>query len=684
MRRNLASILATLVGVLVVCGLGVFLPGTGAGRRLTYLSYDLPSLTRNITPSEIVLIYMTDEAAQRLQQRGGVWSRRVHADLVRRLTPEKPRAIFFDIVFSEPAGDPAEDPDLADALQENGRVFLAGGFMKFDESRSSDANRAVRLERTIAPLPMLRRAAAGWGLASFRPVDNDGGVRRLYTGTEQVPTATWRIAEHLGAPLPKTFEERSRLRWVNYYGPIDCFPQVPYDVAMRKDEVRAGFFTDKIVLIGGRTGLGALGAGKDDFRHPRSGWIRPDDRLDSAEAKMYEDNDFAPGLEVHATILANLLRGDWLERLKPWQEDAIIIGFGLLLGVLLPRLTPDMAAITAIGLALALAGVALLLFRFGCIWFAWGIPVLVQAPAALAWAIGSRYFLVDRRRNAVREAFTRYLSPHVVARLELDDMTLAPGGTIMETSIIFTDLEGFTTLSEEMNDPAALSELLTWYFTRATNHVMENDGTILKYIGDSVFAVWGAPLRDSRHAQKAARAACRMHRASEREIQGRRLRTRVGVHTGNVLTGNLGSLQRFDYTCIGDPVNLAARLEGLNKYLGTNVLVSEETHSRMGDGFITRCLGMFQLAGKKRAVAVYELVGEKDQQQQAPAYFEIFSRALAAYTQGDFAKAALLFKETTARRGAPDGPSAFYLERMAMLDNVAPQPWDPVVSMEAK
>jgi adenylate cyclase len=198
-----------------------------------------------------------------------------------------------------------------------------------------------------------------------------------------------------------------------------------------------------------------------------------------------------------------------------------------------------------------------------------------------------------------------------------------------------------------------------------------------------VFAVWGAPLADSRQAQKAARAACLIHAVSEREIQGRRLKTRIGVHTGNVLQGNLGSLQQFDYTCIGDAVNLAARMEGLNKYLGTNVLVSGETLARMGDGFVYRCLGDFQLAGKRKTVTVYEVLGEKTSV-SAPEYYEPFERGLAAYRGGDFATAALLFKDAIARRGGRDGPSEFYLARMAMLDNTAPQPWEPVVSMEMK
>lgn len=663
--RTLSSILATLAGIVLICGLGWFLPGVGIGHALTRLSYGLPFLNVEGAPSDIVIVYMTDSDAMRLQQRGGVWRRSLHAKLIRTVMQQQPRAMLFDIVFSEPDLNPAEDPELADAIQQSGRVYLAGERDYIDH-----------MEAIIPPLPMLRRVAAGWGTAVFSPIDEDQGVRYLYTGNEQVPTVTWRMAEKLGAPLPKTWEERKQERWIYYYGGVDCFTHCTYYQALHPDELPPDFFRDKIVIVGGRASIGGLRLGKDEFRHPFSGWQRRTD------AEHKEEHAYIQGVELHATILANLLRGEWLHRLSGNTEYAVIIGYGLLLALLLPRLQPHTATFTAIGLASAMVAGVIVLFYVFRYWFAWCIP-MVQTPVALGWAIGYRYFLVDRRRNKIRKAFTKYMSPHVLARLELDVMSLEPGGTIMDATIVFTDLEGFTTLSEELNDPKALSELLTWYFTRATTQVLENDGTILKYIGDSVFAVWGAPLADSRHPQKAARAACRMHAASEREIQGRRLRTRVGVHTGNVLQGNLGSLQQFDYTCIGDAVNLAARMEGLNKYLGTNVLISGDTHARIGDGFISRCLGEFQLAGRRKAVTVYELLGEKPAV-SIPEYFEPFARALGAYHAGDFATATLLFQDSGARRGSRDGPSEFYLARIATLNNTAPQPWDPVVEMETK
>src|SRR5262249_18520246 len=151
---------------------------------------------------------------------------------------------------------------------------------------------------------------------------------------------------------------------------------------------------------------------------------------------------------------------------------------------------------------------------------------------------------------------------------------LSLGGKEVEATVMFTDLEGFTKMSESL-PPKEVSRVLTSYFNLTTRAILEQDGTIIKYIGDAVMAVWGAPLTDPKHAQRAVLAAWGMHQAGLQEIEGRRLRTRIGINTGLVLAGNLGSTFRFDYTLIGDTTNFASRLEGLNKYLGTDILISE-------------------------------------------------------------------------------------------------------------
>jgi adenylate cyclase len=195
--------------------------------------------------------------------------------------------------------------------------------------------------------------------------------------------------------------------------------------------------------------------------------------------------------------------------------------------------------------------------------------------------------------------------------------------------VVLTDLEGFTTLSEHM-DPKELSEVLTAYFGQTTRCILENNGTIIKYIGDAVFAAWGAPVDEPAHAIRAAEAACDLRCLTELEVRGNKLRTRVGIHSGKVLAGNLGSSFRFDYTMIGDAVNFASRLESINKYLSTQILISDAVREQLGDKFITRRLGEFRVAGKTQSVVIHELLCRCNNESGEKNWIEPFETGLRA------------------------------------------------------
>lgn len=614
------------------------------GEGLARLSYDLPFIVRaRRAPGELppaCIIYLDEGSAAKLAQRGGVWDRQLHADLVRRLKREGARAIFFDIVFSDPWPDPAVDADFAEAIAEHGNVFL-GAALELDYGANAFQ------ERTVPPTPVLRKSAAGWGLIAFRPLDPDFGVRRIFSGTEQVPSATWRAALALGAKLPQTDDGRMEARWLNFYGPPNTFPNVSYDRALRDNEVPPDFFRDKVVFIGGRSTLGSLMLGKDDFRTPYG---------------LFGEQ-FAHGVELHLTILQNLLRGEWLTRLAPSGELWFVVVFGVLLGGGLPWLRPHWAAVAALLAAAVLAAVAWWLHAHRQVWFAWCIPALVQVPLALVWAVFVRYFVEERRRRALRDAFGLYLSPQMADRIAEADFDLKPGGAVVDCTVIFTDLEDYTGLCQRMDDPLHISRVLTTYFTHTTGHILDSDGTIIKYMGDAVQAVWGAPLKDADHVRKAVRAAWRMHVASRIECEGHPLRTRIGVNTGPMIAGNLGSAQRFDYTVTGDAVNFASRLEGLNKFLGTDVLLSDSIFRALDTEFLTRPLGDFLVAGRKEPRLVHELLGPADGETRP--WLATFARALAAFQAGDLDAAERGMRETVAQRGGADGPATMYLVKIA-------------------
>jgi adenylate cyclase len=647
--------------------------GSSFAEALARVSYDLPFVIRDTfrddqAPTDASLIYIDDSSARALDQRVDAWDRRLHAQLVRKLTHLGARAIFFDIVFSEPWPDPAVDEDFAAAMRENGHVFL-GAALELEEGIGGPVNGdRVTQQRTIAPIPILRRAAAGWGLLAFRPVDPDYSVRSIYTGMETIPSATWLAAKALGAGLPDAFEERSRVRWMNYYGRADVIPSVSYTRALAPGEP-SDLFRDRIVVIGGRSTLGGLHLGKDDFRGPYG----------LLGGQVFK------GPEIHLTALLNLLHGEWLTRMSGTKELILAVVLGILLGGGLPWTRPHVAVLIALGSVLAVAGLAYGLFAADRVWFAWGIPVIVQAPVALVWAVGSRYFIEERRQRALRDAFAHYLSPQLADRIADSDFDLSLGGVVIEATVMFTDLENFTTLSEELDDPARISKILTTYFTQTTDHILKNDGTILKYLGDSVQAVWGAPLPDEHQARNAVRSALLLHEAGQMEVLGHPLKTRIGINTGRVLAGNLGSEQRFDYATTGDAVNFASRLEGLNKYLGTNILISDTVAAQLGPEFVLRCAGEFRVVGKKSARVIHEVIGEGI---EPPPWLATFARALEAFRQQDFDRAGEAFRETSAQRGREDGPSTFYLAQVARLRSQSssslPPEWHGVVELSAK
>jgi adenylate cyclase len=539
-------------------------------------------------------------------------------------------------------------------------VVLGAGL---DQGAPSDA---VAQERVLPPIKPLRQAAAGWGLLTFRPLDPDYGVRQLFTGTSEVPTATWKSAELLSAPVTRDGREGSPARWVNYYGPRNTFSSVNFAQALAPDGVPAGYFKDRIVFVGGRAAVGALGLGKDEFATPYTS----------------SGHGFSTGLEIHATILRNLLRNEWLTR-WPARSELALICAGVLLG-LLALLRPLHATPVAILLALAFVGLVWWGVVHQRVWFNWLIPVAVQLPAGLFWSLGSQYYLEARRRRELRRAFGFYLSPQMADRISNSDFDLTPGGRVVEGTVMFTDLESFTTLSEDL-DPAEVSRTLIAYFERTTRCILERKGTIIKYVGDSVMAGWGAPIDDPQHARNAAAAACDLRCLADMEVRGQRLRTRIGVNTGNVLAGNLGSSFRFDYTMIGDTTNFASRLEALNKYLGTQVLISEATRAQLGDKFTLRSLGKFRAAGKAHSVSIHELICRCEDEGEERKWISVFEEGLHYFQEGDFTRARDTMVRTSELRGAPDGPADFYLRRIAEAEKRGHlESWTGVVEMSEK
>src|SRR5215470_732108 len=306
-----ASVIAG--GVLAATIFGLACLRYSFAEPLVRLSYDLPFLWRTtLDTHDITLIYLDEYSAKQLNQPlDDVWNRALHVRLLDRLTQKKARLVFYDIVFDAPAPDPAADAAFAESIHTNGKVIL-GAALDIVQRLGS-----VSEERVLAPTKVLRKAAAGYGIVAFRPVDPDYGVRQMYLrGTSVVPTATWSAAQALGAKITHESRETIGPLWINYYGPRDTFPSVNIAQALDPNGTPPGYFKDRIVMVGPRSAVGYLGLGKDEFATPFSRWNR----------------QFSPGLEIHATILLNLLRGEWLTRMPLNAETALVVFIGLVAG----------------------------------------------------------------------------------------------------------------------------------------------------------------------------------------------------------------------------------------------------------------------------------------------------------------------------------------------------------------
>ena len=311
--------------------------------------------------------------------------------------------------------------------------------------------------------------------------------------------------------------------------------------------------------------------------------------------------------------------------------------------------------------------------------------IVVQIPVAWGWAVLFQWVQAQLQNQFLEQSMSMYLSPKLVKKFarDKDRSLLQPGAQKQTLTFLFSDIAGFTSVSEGM-DSDELALMMNEYFERAVgNCVHPTDGTVVKYIGDAIFAFWNAPEPQPDHARRACDAALRFRAMSNTEVRGKKLLTRIGLHTGVANVGNFGSSTRVDYTAIGEDVNLAARMEGLNKYLGTTVLLTGAVRAEMGEGFVTRYLGRFQLKGFEQAAEVYELIGPADTA-GATTFFNQFDHAVHVFQKGDFAAAGAMFRRV--QDALPlDGPTKFYLKHLEELhDHPLPPSWRGEVELKEK
>lgn len=553
---------------------------------LEFKTFDLWTTQAAPLHSQLPLVVLAiDEPTFQALNRGWPFPRSLHAQLIDRLREDGAAAIGFDVVFADPAADPAQDAALAQAVE---RAVAAGIPVVLASAREKVDSASATLWTDVLPLQALRDAGARHGDAGVQP-DDDFVVRQLPPGPGTFSAV---LAESLtGRPVLEGVPS-----FVAYRGPRGTYDTRSYYQALESGLLPKGFFHGKTVLVG-RSALTA-----SDLQHSQA------DLFNSPFAALGGERLF-PGVELQATLLDNRMQGDSLHPAQGGWNAALVL---LALAVLVPASVLWHPGTVAAAAGLLGGGTLLLswgLFtRFG-LW----LPPLLPLAAVLAIYGATAlvaYATARQRARQTRAMFAQYVPPEVVERLIAQPELLRLGGEAREVTLMFTDLASFTTLSEQLSAEQTV-EVLTGYFNAMTPLIHATGGTVDKFIGDAVMAFWGAPLPDAQHAEHAVRTAIAMQQAMEPLVARLRARglpgihMRIGLHTGRVVVGNVGSEQRFSYTAIGDAVNLAARLEGANKAFGTGILLSEATATQLPEGIALRALDDVIVKGKTAPVRVY-------------------------------------------------------------------------------
>lgn len=654
---------------LLVAALGWALHEFAIGSGLANVSYDLLHIFRHqpAPTAEAVIIYLDEKSHTDLgQPLNAPWDRTIHARLLDRLAAAGAKVVVLDVVFSDP--DERADPVLAAAMKRHGRVVF--GVDHVPESES--------VKRFLPPVEQLATNAIGVGSVEMRP-SRDLAVR-AHAPNEQFPSMSWAAAQAVEAPVTRrldaeAFQPAGPVKaWINYHGPPGAVASVRYSDALQPGAVPDEFFRGKTVFVGARVITKLQNDRNDAYRNPYSFWITGAGQ-----------SPFISGVEIQATMFLNLVQGNWLRRF-PWgAEQGAIVMLGALAGFGLMRLRPGAAILTAGVALLAVAVVSWALFTGKQVWFPWLI-VSTQVSAALLGSVAVNSVRLYVENKLFVQSLSMYLSPKLVKKFaaDKDRQLLKPGATKQKLTILFSDIAGFTSVSEGL-DSDELALMMNDYFDVAVGRCIHpTDGTVVKYIGDAIFAFWNAPDPQADHAIRACEAALRFREQSKQLVRGRKLVTRIGLHTGVANVGNFGSATRVDYTAIGEDINLASRMEGLNKYLGTEVLITGDVKKEIGDRFATRYLGRFQLKGFEKSVPVYKLVGDRQPAAAAPGWHREFEEALRLFQQRDFSPAERAFERVL--ESAPNDPTTlFYLKHLPEVrDATLPANWSGEVELKEK
>jgi len=565
----------------------------------------------------------------------------------------------------------------------------------FDMGQAFSQNGGTVATGVEANITKLADAAASYGFININP-DPDGTLRHAllimrYQDLDFFPSLDLQVIreyekipdQDIAAYISENGLERiqfgrhniQRARngtaLINYTGPYNTYQQYSmWDVI--SGDVPPETFRDKIVLMGST----AIAVG--DMRNT-----------------PFSDPVYM-GVEVHANIIDNLLHSKERGRgflTRGFNEEMIDIGFilvfGLVFGFWFGPIDPFYSTISVLATLAGFGWFVYFMFAQEGRWLSFVVPAgtLVMNYAAIT---SFRMFFEEREKRKIRKTFSQYLSPDVIGLIEKDPQKyIRPGGEVKELTVMFSDIRGFTTISEGLT-PDELVNLLNEYLGEMTEIVFANHGTLDKYIGDAIMAFWGSPYPQEDHAIRACNCALQMVRSLEKlnakwQVEGRPpISIGIGLNTGLLNVGNMGSAKRLSWTVMGDNVNLASRLEGINKQYHTQIVISEATYRHVRERFVCRELDKIKVKGKNQPVNIYELLDVMAEKSKYDSFLSQFDRAAAAYRAQDWRGAAGKFGELLATY-PDDGPTQVFLQRaMEFLESAPEADWDGVYVMKTK
>ncbi|TSC55448.1 MAG: adenylate cyclase [Parcubacteria group bacterium Gr01-1014_18] len=622
--------------------------------------------------SDIVIVAIDNPSLQKIGR--WPWDRSKIAELIGVIQEQSPKAIGVDIAFPEPQNDRA-DSALASAIGENNNVILPIEA----ELYSKPGSPLLAARSLLSPIPHLASNAWSSGIVNT-PLDGDGIFRKIPLSIQD-PSGN--ILENFSAKIIRKYldipnnentqktsqhyrladfliptDELSRM-WVNFSGPRGTYKMISASDFV-EGKIEPGILSGKIVLVG-------------------------------ATAPDLHDEQLAPlskgvplsGVELHANTIQTILERKFLTPLSSGQLWILCLALAGFWTWIFFHTRVLLSSTLAVIFATSAMVASFLFFENGILFplLAALIILVLSYFGALLW----RYFQTRDQKRLIKKLFENYVDPQIVAQILDHPDSVKLGGEKKEVTIFFSDIRGFTAISEKM-EPETLMNYLNEYLSIMTDIVIKNKGIVDKFIGDAIMAFWNAPLDLTDHPQWAAKTTQDMSAAlvdfnRKWTAQGYPpVDIGIGLNTGAAIVGNVGSSNRFDYTLIGDSVNLASRVEGLNKEYGTQILVTESTYTKIKAQFLCRYVDLVAVKGKTKGVSLYEILNKP----YTPQYLKLYQEAVQNYKERRFNQAALEFEKLSKMENADTVVAKYIVRCREYIKNPPPGDWTGIWEMKHK